>query len=156
MRIIGLDPSSSYCGAALVVAGQLIEANHWEKNKKLSAIGNLHDAYAWTRQACLDFNADMAVVEYLSMTRNAKTTRVVSHFQAAQALAAKHEGLVVIEARVSSARSVVLGNGGLSKDDAWDIMRKRYPNMFARKTTGGLDEMDASVLALAGEVLAER
>jgi hypothetical protein len=35
-------------------------------------------------------------------------------------------------------------------------MRKRYPDIFAAKTQGGADEMDALVLALAGPRVAER
>jgi Holliday junction resolvasome RuvABC endonuclease subunit len=65
-------------------------------------------------------------------------------------------GLVVIETRATSARKAALGNGGLAKDKVWEIMRKRYPELFAPKTRGGLDECDALVLALAGERVAER
>jgi hypothetical protein len=64
-------------------------------------------------------------------------------------------GLIVVESRATSARKAVLGNGGLSKDATWDIMRQRHP-IFSTKTSGGLDEMDALVLALSGERAAER
>jgi len=98
----------------------------------------------------------MAAIEMLSVERNANTAKVVAFYQSAAALCCKMHGLVVVEVRVSTARSIVLGNGGMSKDDAWEVMRKRYPGVFSVKTSGGIDEMDAVVCGLAGPTAAER
>lgn len=87
---------------------------------------------------------------------NFQAAQAVSFYQAISAVCCKLNGLVVVETRVSSARKATLGNGGLSKDAVWDIMRKRHPDLFAPKTRGGLDECDGLVLALAGERVAER
>lgn len=99
----------------------------------------------------------MACIEFLSVERNAQTTRVVSHYQGASSIACKYQGLMVIEARVTSARKEVLGNGALAKDKVFTEIRKRYPDHdFGRFDNGGSDKTDALVLALAASALAER
>jgi Holliday junction resolvasome RuvABC endonuclease subunit len=99
----------------------------------------------------------MACIEFLSVERNAQSTRVVSHYQAASVIACKLKGLVVVEARVTSARKAVLDNGALSKQEAFDEMKKRYPQIqFGRIDKGGGDRTDALVLALAGPSIAEQ
>ena len=102
------------------------------------------------------FKPQMAVIEMLSVERNANAAKAVAYYQAISALACKNKDLVVVESRVTTARRIVLGNGSMSKEDAWEVMRKRYPGKFSPKTRGGLDEMDALVMALAGPDVAER
>ena len=64
---------------------------------------------------------------------------------------------MVIEARVSSARREALGDGSMSKDDAFVAIKKIYgAHKFKQKKYGGYDEADAVVLALAGPGLAEK
>src|ERR1700752_482498 len=98
----------------------------------------------------------MASIEMLGVERNAQTTRQISYYQGISGLCCKMQGLVVVEMRVSSARSVVLGNGGMSKEDAFQEMSKRYPRTFAPKNRGGYDECDALIIALGGTRAAER
>jgi Holliday junction resolvasome RuvABC endonuclease subunit len=102
----------------------------------------------------------MSVIEMSAFSSGAKgnfqSAQAVSFYQAISAVCCKLNGLIVVETRVTSARKAALGNGGLAKDAVWEIMRKRYPELFAPKTRGGLDECDALVLALAGERVAER
>lgn len=101
--------------------------------------------------------APMACVEFLKVTRNAETTRKVSHYQAASVLACKQAGLVVIEASVSQARKDALGNGGLSKEDAFALVKKLFPDhKFKTVKRGGMDESDAIVLGIAGPGMAEK
>lgn len=98
----------------------------------------------------------MACVEFLSVERNAQTTRKVSHFQAISVLACKQAHLVVIEGRVSSARAEALGRGDIKKEDAHEQVKKMFPqHKFKAVNRGGMDETDAVVLALAGPGLAE-
>lgn len=157
MKCLGIDPSSTTCGAALVDDFELLDTWAWDKTKRRSPSWNLNDYYEWLL-ALIDGLGDthMACVEFLSVTRNAQTVRKVSHFQAASVLACKQRRLLVVEARVSSARAVALGNGGMSKEAAFDEIKKRYPDHgFRRRDRGGMDETDAVVLALSGPGIAE-
>lgn len=173
MRVIGIDPSSSLSGVALIehkyrdeVGQQLFWTKTWSKDKSKSAPENLYAYFRWLKDEALVQTdpkspyllpvADMACVEFLSVTRNAQTSRVVSHYQAASVLACKELGMTVIEARVSSARKEALGKN-VDKETAHAKVKEMYPeHKFKSKTTGGMDETDAIVLALAARGLAER
>lgn len=128
----------------------------WDRPKNGSAPQRLDDYFTWL-MSWLTFNKpDLACIEFLSVERNAQTTRVVSHYQAASVIACKRKGLVVVEARATSARKAVLGNGALSKQAAFDIIKKRYPEiLLGRFDKGGGDKSDALILALAGPAIAE-
>lgn len=168
MLVVGIDPSSSKCGIALVETddGSILATWLWEKDKRASSSANLFDYYRWlgvllssgdpARKVLGGRIAPMASIEFLGVERNAQTTRLISHFQAASVLACKQTGMMVIEGRTSSARKAALGRGNLSKDEAWEMVKKMYPNhKFRAKTSGGTDEMDAVVMALAAPTLAE-
>jgi Holliday junction resolvasome RuvABC endonuclease subunit len=63
---------------------------------------------------------------------------------------------MVIEARVSAARKAALGNGSMAKEDVYKEIKKRFPgNKFKGFKSGGSDEADATVLAIAALSLAE-
>jgi Holliday junction resolvasome RuvABC endonuclease subunit len=156
MRIGGIDPSSTRCGVALAVDEKLETSDVWVRDKRGSAPEGLHDYFIWLMAWLIAFQPDIVVVEFLSVERNAETTRKISHYQAISVLACKLRGITVIEARVSSARKHTLGRGNLSKEDAWKEMKRLHPShKFQRADSGGYDEMDAGVLALAGPRLTE-
>jgi Holliday junction resolvasome RuvABC endonuclease subunit len=157
LRLIGIDPSSKICGIAVIdTPDTIVKVAHWKRDIKKSHPQGFVDWYQWLGWCLMRFEPQMAVIEMLSVERNANSAKAVAYYQAISALCCKQRGLVVIESRVSSARKAALGNGGLSKDEAWEIMRKRYPDLFAPKAQGGTDEMDALVLALAGPTVVER
>jgi Holliday junction resolvasome RuvABC endonuclease subunit len=157
VKIIGIDPSSSCTGIALVEDGNLIDINAWYKDKNKTASENLVLYYDWL-YTWISFNEpDVAVIEFLSVVRNAEATRKISHYQALSALVCKQKNLLIIESRVTSARKVTLGNGGLSKEKAFQIIKKRFSEFdFGRIDKGGGDKSDAVILALGGVALAER
>jgi len=156
MRVGGIDPSSDICGTAMVVDGSLAVTSYWKREKVGSDPERLYDYFLWLMRWLLIEQPDIVVVEALSVSRGAETTRKISHYQAASVLACKMRDLTVIEARTTTARKHALGNGGLSKENAWAEMKKRYSHHpFARADQGGYDEMDAAVLALAGPSIAE-
>jgi Holliday junction resolvasome RuvABC endonuclease subunit len=156
MKVVGIDPSSSCCGVALVDDGEPVLLATWERPKNGSAPARLTEYFVWLRQWICMNKPDMACVEFLSVERNAATTRVISHYQAASVLACKLKGVLVIEARTTSARKAVLGDGSLSKEAVFELMRKRYPQLeFGRFKHGGGDRSDALLLALAGPSIAE-
>ena len=157
MRIVGLDPSSTCCGIALVVDDEPTMLDAWERPKIGSAPARLTEYFVWLRTWLALNKPDMACVEFLSVERNAQTTRIIAHYQAASVIACKLKGLVVVEARVTSARKAVLGDGSLAKPKVFELMKKRYPHLeFGRFDRGGGDRADALVLALAGPAIAEQ
>lgn len=132
---------------------------HWQRDESKSHPQGFVDYFNWLGRWLYSWKPQMSVVEMHSYTgpkSNAQATQAVAFYQAISVLCCKLNGLVVVESRASSVRKVVLGNGGLAKDEVWELMRKRYPDLFAPKLQGGLDEMDALVLALAGMTVAER
>jgi Holliday junction resolvasome RuvABC endonuclease subunit len=103
----------------------------------------------------------MAVIEFGAFSGvkgNTQVLQAISFYQAVAALCCKLNGLVVIETRATSARKAVLGNGGLSKEAVWAEFQKTpdVAKLFGRKDKGGLDRMDALVLAKAGPTVTER
>lgn len=157
MKIAGIDPSSSNTGVAIAIDSVLTRAACWKPStKNLGAPDKLTEAFMWLMAWLLAEEPDMAVVEFLSVERNAQVTRVVSHYQAISVLACKLRGVVVIEARTTTARKHALGKGNLSKEEAWKEMKRLHPSFqFAHANKGGYDEMDAAVLAIAGPAIAE-
>lgn len=162
MKCLGIDPASGISAAALVNGKQELEKTFvWKKTESKSDAWNLHDYYHWLLDVIQNpFGgtiAEMACVEFLKVSRNAQTTRKLSHYQAASVLACKESGLVVIEASASEARKEALGRGDLSKEDAFKQVKKLYPgHKFLRADQGGYDESDATVLGRSGPGLAER
>lgn len=164
MKIIGIDPSSSICGIAIVDSPDtIVKVEHWKRDKARSHPQGMQDYFDWLGTRLVFTKPHMAVIEMGAYGNagpgskgNFQVAQTVAFYQAVSVLACKINGLVVIESRASSARKATLGNGRLSKDETWETMRKRYPDLFSAKTSGGLDECDALVLALAGERVAER
>ena len=157
MRVIGIDPSSSVCGVAVCDGEELLWTDIWKKTAHKSDAWNLYDYFRWLSAKLTESEAHMACVEFLRVDRNVQAVRMISHYQAVSALASKMSGMVVIEAHVKTARKEALGRGDYSKDQAWDIVKKRFSDhTFHAKNSGGTDEADAIVLALAGPGIAEK
>lgn len=156
MQILGIDPSSSCTGLALVENDNLLHTDYWMPHGGSSS-AKLMEYFLWLQTWLNVFAPDIAIIEYLSVVRNAEATRIISHYQAISALACKLRGMMVIEARVTSARKTTLGKGNLSKKECFDIIKKKFPDhKFGRWEKPGADETDAVVLALGGISLAER
>lgn len=163
MRVLGIDPSSTFCGAAVIeTPDEVVKVDHWERDKNRSHPQGFIDYYNWLGWRIIKWKPDMAVIEMGAYVTgkggkgNFQAMQAVSFYQAVSVLTCKINGLIVVETRVTSARKAVLGNGALSKDQTWLTMKERYPKLFSFKTRGGLDEMDALVLALSGERATER
>jgi Holliday junction resolvasome RuvABC endonuclease subunit len=157
LKIAGIDPSSSCSGVALTEDQKLLLTDAWYKPKSGSAPDRLVDYFLWLQNWLAANTPDVVVIEFLSVIRNAEATRVISHYQAISALACKLRGLLVIEARVTSARKAALGRGNLSKEESYKMIKARFPQEdWGRINNGGADRADATVLALAGLELTER
>lgn len=157
MKIAGVDPSSSVCGVALVEDNNLLITDAWVKDKTKSHPENLVGYFIWLQNWLSANEPDVAVIEFLSVTRNAEAARVIAFYQGVSALVCKLRGLLVIEARATSARKASLGKGNLSKKECFALIKKKYPDhVFKRFDSSGADETDATILALGGISLAER
>ncbi len=156
MKVLGIDPSSQFSGGAIVDKGKLKVVMLWFKDDRRSHPHNLYDFFNTVRQWCRDEDPDVACIEALSVTRGAQVTRMIAFYQAAAVLACKKEGVVVIEARVKTARMIVLGNGNMDKEEAYKAVKKMFPEMkFKQFKSGGADQTDANVLAVAGPDVAD-
>src|ERR1019366_6225259 len=157
MKIVGIDPSSSCSGVALVENNNLILTDAWKKLKNGSPSEQLVDYFVWLQSWLTINKPDVAVIEFLSVLRNAEATRKIAHFQAISSLCCKLRGLMVIEARVTSARKATLGKGNLSKQESYNMIKKKFPDHdWGRIDNGGGDRADALILALGGISLAEK
>jgi Holliday junction resolvasome RuvABC endonuclease subunit len=156
LKVAGIDPSSSVCGVAITEDEKLLLTDAWFKPKNKSAPERLVDYFIWLQSWLTANEPDIAVVEFLSVERNAESTRMVSHYQAISVLVCKLRGRMVIEARVTSARKVALGRGNMKKEEVYTDIKKKYPqHKFRGFKSGGADETDAVVLSLSAS-LAER
>ena len=157
MKVAGFDPSSSCFGVALVDGRDLVRTDVWKRPARGSAPERLFECYVWLTAWLIVWKPDIVSIEFLSVERGAKTTRVISHYQAAGSLAAKSVGIPVIEGQVRQARALVLGNGGMPKEEAFAAIKVMFPkHRFGQFEQGGGDKADAVVMALAGPALAER
>ena len=158
MKVAGIDPASAFLGFARVRDGALLGTKAWKPaNKSDSGPERLLEMEEWLHFQFALFKPDITVVEKLAVFQNAKTIRVLSHYEGVALLTAKKHSRVVLNVQVSSGRKIVFGDGGMSKDKAWEAIKKMYPDTdFGPKQQGGLDRADAAVCALAGEGFAER
>lgn len=169
MRVLGIDPSSIITGTTVLDSELVVNIDHWNGDKTKSHPENMKRLFYYIAEKIHTYKPQMAAIEMAAFRQggkagdggrgNVQVIQIVSFYQATCALACKLNGLMVIETRASSARKAALGNGGLSKDAVWELMKKNYPEtfkLFSAKTRGGLDEMDSLVLALAGPSVAEQ
>jgi Holliday junction resolvasome RuvABC endonuclease subunit len=159
MRSVGIDiGSSSYAAISLAVNGVPTRSVVWKAgDKRESAAVRLDDQYAWFGRWLHIFKPDVIAVEELAVFMNKKVIRALARHEGIALLAAKRSGAVVISPTASQSRGIVLGNGRLSKDDAWLAFKKTYPDLtLLAKNSGGTDQMDAYVHALAAPTVLER
>lgn len=160
MRAVGIDTASSgYAGLALAVNGEPVKATVWRPDdKRDSDAERLLQFYKWLHFQLGLLKPDVVAVEELAVFLNKKVIRALSKREGVALLAAKQRrGVVVVNPPVTQARGIVFGKGNLSKDDAWEAIKKMYPNFeFLAKNSGGTDQADALVHALAAPKILER
>ena len=154
MKVLGVDPSSSSGGHALVEGDALLDWGVWKPPKKLTDVARMFSYYTWLNSwvGLRRSQIDMAVVEELAVVRGAKVARVLAHFEAIACVVCKKHGLMVVRVKAGVARNLVLGmNPNSPKEDVLVEVRKQYPDLkFPPKNQGGEDVADAFVQAKAG------
>lgn len=159
MRSAGIDIASiGYAAIALAVDGVPVRAAVWKPpDKKDSDSERLDQFYTWLCWQLGTMKPDAVAVEELAVFLNKKVIRALGKREGVALLAAKRCGAIVVNPPVTQARGVVFGDGTISKDKAWEAIRKMYPEFkFKKKTVGGVDQADALVHALAAPTILER
>jgi len=159
MRAVGIDiASAGWTAISLVVDGVPTRSVVWKPpDKRDSAATVLDQSFKWTKRWLRIFSPDVIAVEELAVFMNKPTIRALARHEGVALLAAKQSGAIVLSPGVSKARGIVFGNGKLSKDDAWAEFKKLYPDIILlAKNSGGSDQMDAYVHALAAPTVLER
>lgn len=148
MRVLGIDPSSTSTGLAVVTDGKPEVIGAYRPEGK-TALDRLFNFYAFIENLSSGLKPDVAGIEELTIFRNKNTTRVLSHFQAAGAIACQKAGAKVTWIRPAVARRTVFKRN-LDKQGAYERIVKWFPDYtFKPFGQGGDDETDALVLALS-------
>lgn len=146
MIVLGVDPSSGKSGLAIWDGQKVIYRSVWIASKTRSLPGNLAAFALEVEKLCGKHKVEKVMIEKVSVSWNVNTIRKIAYFEAAAMLAAKMNGVDKIEQiNVTSARKKVLGNGGLSKIESNELIRKKVNDQLM-----GPDEADAVLLAMAG------
>ena len=166
MRSLGIDLASAGLSAvALAVEGVPVKAAVWKPaNNKDSDATKLVGFELWLRARLLVWQPDIIVVEEtMAIGKSPRTPLQIAKREGVALLVAKkRKDAIVISAKISSSRSIVLSTpdrkaGNMSKEDAFATFKRLYPDFkLLPKTAGGMDMADAAVHALAAPVLLER
>lgn len=160
MKSVGIDVASrGWAAIGLVIDGKLDRALAWKPpDKKASSPENLLAWHKWLRIQLFVIKPDIVAVEQIAGFQNRQVIHSLAKHEGVALLTAKMvPGAIVINPNASQSRSVVFGKGNLSKDDAWVAFRKQFPDFpLLAKTSGGVDQMDAMVHALAAPTVLER
>lgn len=158
MKVGGFDPASQTSGHALVEDGKPVHIDIWQPNRKDDPpVSRLMQFGSWFEFWIAEHQPDMLAIEVIKVSTSHDTTRSLSRHEAVAIWIAKNAGVIILEHAVSSARRIVFGNGGIKKEEAYEEMKRMYPDLsWKPKTKGGMDQADAVVMALAGPALAER
>src|SRR4051794_40473879 len=157
MKVVGIDSATKNFGITEVVNGDNKRAALWNPSStKLSHAERLMECRRWLRFKLKLWKPDMVAVLELAVFHNKKVVRIMSHFEAAAIITAKECVSSVVSITDTEARGIVFDRGNISKDDAWEIVKKEWSFDFGRKDSGGTDKMDAAVAALAAPSFIER
>lgn len=166
MRSAGIDVASTGWSAyAVAIDGKPYKSwVHMPNNLKDNAAQHALEKYLWLRRVIWLTKPDVIAVEESNVFSHKKSIRAIARHEGISLLAAKQSGAMVVNPGAGKARSITFEGkrvgkkaGSLSKDDAWLLFKQIYPDTkLLAKTSGGLDEMDAYVLAICAPVVLER
>jgi Holliday junction resolvasome RuvABC endonuclease subunit len=159
MRSAGIDVAGAGIAAiGFAVDGRPTRHSIWKPdNIKDSPPIRLLSYERWLNFQLALFKPDIVAVEELAVFMNKKVIRVLSHHEGVALLCAKKHASIVVNPSVGTARSITLSSGGLKKEDAFEEMKKLYPDIkFPAKNQGGMDVADALTHAIAAPTVAER
>lgn len=147
MNILSVDPSSTRSGVALIIDDVLNKVDHFTVDKTLDLGRRLYLFGQFLTKFRAKTKLDVVAVERMAVRRNLKTVRMVSYFESCPLYMAGMWNVPTRLIEVTSARSKALGNGHLSKQEVYDLLKYRYS--LSEFDNGGSDEADAVVVGLA-------
>jgi Holliday junction resolvasome RuvABC endonuclease subunit len=161
MRSMGIDlASTNYSAAAMAIDGVPDRAVIWKPDDpKDSDPEKLVAFEKWLAAKMFAWQPDIVVVEKTMVIKaNPQTALSISLREGVALLVAKkRKNVIVISVMIGQSRSIILSKGNLSKEDAFDEFKKMYPKLkLVPKSSGGMDQADAMVHALAGPTHLER
>lgn len=149
MRTLGIDPSSSVTGIALVEDFQLRSVHLWMAKGK-DVASNLLRFKSQIESSHWSSHIDSICVEKVSVTINMNAVRRIAYMEAIALLIAEEMGCSSAHINPTHARKVVFGKGNIKKDEVYEHIVDAYPTIrFLPFKNGGSDQTDAVVLALA-------
>lgn len=173
MICLGVDPSSSSSGYGYVEDGEITDSGVFiakpprDKRDRITTAENMVRFHHLLRRGP---RPGIVAVEEVSVTMGMHTVRMLAYSEAVAIMYAFEVGAVLVMVKATSVRRVVWGKGGLSKEEALQLMLKRYPDLpwirvaKQRKNfdVGDIDPegpsadlSDGCQIALAGETLAK-
>lgn len=151
---LGLDPSSSKVGMCVTLkGGSILTSGSWDvrghKGKWLPGEipGKLSDFEDRLAGFIASHPITDAAVEQLSVAHNMDTVRKIAYFEAACLMVCWRGIGNVHSVKTTTARKLVLGHGGLSKEKAHPLLE----SLAGRKLDP--DEADAYLFALYAEAM---
>jgi Holliday junction resolvasome RuvABC endonuclease subunit len=159
MRCVGIDISKAeYSALALVVNGEPVSATVFKADKRDPEAVQIDKLYTWFTFKLKLLRPDVVAVEELAVFLNKKTIRALARREGVALLAAKRSGGIVISPSIGSSRATVLRcPANISKDAAWPLIKKMFPDFkFLPANRGGMDQGDALMHAIAAPTHLQR
>lgn len=155
MKVVGVDASSSCTGLTIIDDGKLVESVIWKPtDKKALASDRLFEFYTWISEKLYTHRPDVCAISSTSFSRNVNTTRVLSRYEGAAIIAARLYSCDVVDVKDVEARKMVLKRGNTSKERAYQLITKKYPDYpWLPYKKGGDDQVDSFVIAKAAPAL---
>lgn len=150
MRTLGIDPSSSSTGLALIDNFNIEAVSLWRPTTK-----DVHKSLAefadYLSSSNLTCHIDSMCVERVSVTCNMNTVRRIAYVEGVALSLFKSLGCSeVTQMNPSQARKIVFGKGNIGKEEIYkEIVSSNSSIDFLPFKKGGSDQTDAVVLALA-------
>jgi hypothetical protein len=166
MRSGGIDVASvGWSAYAIAINGK--PHKHFifkPDNPKDTAAQHALEKYVWLKRVIWLTKPDVIAVEESNVFSHKKAIRAIARHEGISLLVAKQSGAMVVNPGVSTVRSITFAgkrigkkSGSMSKEDAWTLFNKIYFDVnLPAKTSGGMDAMDAYVLAIAAPTILER
>jgi len=157
-----MDPGSALAGFGLAVDGEPQKIKTWApRNPKDPAWHRLKEFGQWFDLLLFTWKPDIVAIELIALSRSHTVTRVLSRYEGVAGYIAARRGCIVVDHRVSEARSIVFpGQGNCSKEEAFKMLKKRYPDLpwlkYGKGGAGGGDQADGLTGALAAPSLVGR
>jgi len=167
MRVLGVDPSSGCCGVSAVDVGPrggitVLRAFPYfpgdvskedDKQRRFRRSQTMANFATVLEELHWELAFELVMYEQVAMSQNTNTVRLLAYYEACVLMLAGRYALEVYAVTATMARRLVLGKGGLSKEDCWEPFMEKYGGHFAwpeKGSNGADDVVDAAILAMAG------